>query len=96
MSRGRTDVVRAHSNPRLLHFAKTDRCQSQGFPWNFLTVTDFVGVDIGIHQGTRRLTGWLFPDSGELRDQEPDQRFQQRLTSSSDVVNELKEAQVER
>ena len=42
------------------------------------------------------MTLWLFPDSGELRDQEPDQRFQQRLTSSSDVVNELEEAQVER
>jgi hypothetical protein len=47
-----------------------------------------------IRQQTNR--GWLFPDSGELRDQEPDQRSQQRLTSSSDVVNELEEAQVER
>ncbi len=42
------------------------------------------------------LSLWLFPDSGELGDQESDQRAQHRFASSPDVVNELEEAQVQR
>src|SRR3954451_12159036 len=42
------------------------------------------------------VTFWLFPDSGELRDQEPDQRSQQCLAAFPNVMHELEEAQVNR
>jgi putative transposase len=68
--------------------------------YEYLTASSEAVIDVAmIHLMVRRIeakTLWLNMDSGELREQQLQDRAKQGFSSSSDVMNKLKKAQVQR